>query len=80
MVKRNLILSYFIYSYFSPPVASFAIPVRITAAEGEPLAICIHMSTTPVTSVLGHDVVMGLSTFNGTGIWYDQCTVLKITH
>ena len=49
------------------PVASFAVPARMTAIEGDPVAVCVQMLATPATSVLGQDVVVGVSTIDGTG-------------
>ena len=56
-------------------VASFAVPARKTAVEGDPFVICVQMSSTPATSVLGQDVAVHVSTLDGTGM----CNTQKYT-
>ena len=55
--------------HFCFVVASFSVPVRATVAEGDALTLCAQMNAIPARSILGHDVVVTLSTLNGKGMY-----------
>lgn len=48
---------------------SFAIPATATLVEGGSVQICVEMnSTTSAAAILGKDVIVTLSTVDGTGM------------
>lgn len=66
--SQHVLLSHAIHPFIISLVASFAVPARATAVEGEPFIICVQMSSTPAASVLGQEVIVQLSTLAGTGM------------
>jgi hypothetical protein len=74
-IDGAIILSYAVTIYSTQPflhtAASFSIDRMGTVAEGGTEAmICVTMSAASINNVLGNDIVVALSTINGTGILY----------
>lgn len=57
-------------SFVSHSVVSFAIPTTAMVIEGGPaLNVCVLMTATSTAATLGIDVIVILSTEDGTGTW-----------
>jgi hypothetical protein len=47
----------------------FSIPALATATEGDPmLSVCVTMTTTPAQGIIAKEVILSLSTVDGTGM------------
>jgi hypothetical protein len=55
---------------FFSAVSFAVVPAMVTVVEGgTPLSVCVQMTTTPAEATLGKEVVVTLSTVDGTGMY-----------
>jgi hypothetical protein len=61
-------------------VAEFAIPTLGAVSENSTFTVCSSLTTTPSSATLGTEVVVSLSTVDGTGELVDLVACTLIDH